>query len=192
MELADLTAPTVTETIGGLDYVFTPLTWQDISELQKLMVACRTPPIERTKNRLDGLSEALQMRLMELAFAAEEELEKLAAYEVEGWQSTREGRSRAWWLMLRHEHADMTLSRADTLTRIADAEQVAEKQRLRDLAEKEANEYLKGVIQSKIDKLVEEGIQKRLAEMNGASAKKNSSAKEKDQPNTTAPTTTSS
>lgn len=176
MDLADLTAPTVTQKIGGVDYVFTPLTWRDISELQLLMQGCQRSPLELVREHLKDLPEPQQLHLLELAWKAEEQRDRLSAYEVEQWQGTREGRSRAWWLMLKHEHPGVTLDVADNLGRIADAEQTEEKGRLSDLAEKEADDYLKTVIRSKIDQLVAEGIELRLVEMNGASAKKNSLA----------------
>lgn len=122
--LHELTAALASIEIDGQAYRLSPLRARDYGEIERRILSGRPKPLDVVLPRLAGLPEPQQRLLLELAYKDERAGSRVSLDEMHEWLSTVEGRVYRFWLMLRREHPDVSLEKAeDLLLRLATAEE---------------------------------------------------------------------
>jgi hypothetical protein len=125
--LGEMTAADVPLTIGGTTYRLSMLRAKDWAEAARYLNSQRTGAIEIVKARLAGLSELAQKHLLELAYREERDGDLLPLENLERWFATPVGSVYRFWLMLRRNHPEISLERAEELIELAGREASARK-----------------------------------------------------------------
>jgi hypothetical protein len=113
--LHELTAAAASIDIDGQTYRLSPLRARDYGEIERRMLIGRPKPLDVVLPRLTGLPEPQQRLLLELAYKDERAGARVPLGEMHEWLSTVEGRVYRFWLMLRREHPEIPLERAEDL-----------------------------------------------------------------------------
>ena len=122
--LHELTAAVASLDIDGQAYRLSPLRARDYGEIERRILVGRPKPLDIVLSRLAGLAEPQQRYLLELAYRDERAGSRVSLGEMHDWLSTTEGRVYRFWLMLRREHPEVSLEKAeDLLLRLETAEE---------------------------------------------------------------------
>ena len=118
-------APPIAVTIGGREFLLTPLRFRDHAEAARRLRQDWPSPRDVLQRMGTGLSPEMQKQLLEVAYREQRRGETVQLSDVLAWYRTPEGSLFHKWLLLRTAHPELTLSDVDDLLTQAVANQDA-------------------------------------------------------------------
>jgi hypothetical protein len=121
--LHEVAASGVVVSLGGKPYTLLPLRAKDWGEAARYLNKLRPAPIEIVKDRLNGLTEAQQNHLLELAYRDERDGDLLDMSTIKRWFETPEGGAYRLWMGLRRTYPEIDIEAAGELLKQTDEEE---------------------------------------------------------------------
>lgn len=101
--------------IGGKTYLLSTLKAKHWGEAARVLISKRKSPMQIAKENLQGLPEAAQQRLIELAYRDERDGELVPNYKIEQWFESVEGAVWNFWKQISQAHPEITIDQAESL-----------------------------------------------------------------------------
>ena len=124
--LGDLVAAEHTETIGGVEYTFTPATIRDRQKIEQRILDKRGDPVAIARRLAVDATPEERERMFDRAYQDAAKAQQVTAEEMAEFETAADGAVFSYWLSLRQHHPDLTEDEAAVLLEKQLAESLTE------------------------------------------------------------------